>query len=391
MVNNRNYSRQTAKKLQRQRAVLYTPQTESDWGYSHHATMAEFKGKLYAMWSSGRTHEDLFGQKVMYACTENGTDWSEPAVLVDTIMGDHSEAVLQSGGFHVYDGVLYAYITYFEYEIESMLPRGYIAAMRGDTFEDWFPMLAENTVHRYDILVLSTEDGQHWSKPRSLDIPGHANHPPFRTASGRLILPGGVMFPYTDDPTGQSGWVKNGLIPRMEVDDWFLQEELEKLGYHTSLSEASGYVTDDGVIHMLMRSDYYVSNDCYLYETRSCDNGHTWSAPERTDFTNDHTKFYASRLPDGRFYIISSPEVHNGRCPLVISLSDDGENFNRYYVIEDEESRIPLKFPGMNKHKPIGYCFSYPHAVVWNGKMYVITGANKETILVSSFDLAQLK
>ena len=75
----------------------------------------------------------------------------------------------------------------------------------------------------------------------------------------------------------------------------------------------------------------------------------------------------------------------------MISLSGYGENSDRHYIIEDEGSRIPLKFPGMNKHKPIGYCFSYPHAVVWNDKMYVITGANKETILVSSFDLSELE
>jgi len=390
MINNRNFSKETATKLHTQRSILYAPITKEDWGYSHHASMAVFKDKLYAMWSSGRTHEDLFGQRVMYSSTENGTDWSAPAVLADTIMGDHSEAVLQSGGFYVHDGVLYAYISYFEYEIESMLPRGYIACMPG-IFDAWFPMLAENTVHCHDILVFSTEDGVNWSKPKSLGIHSHVNQPPFKTASGRLILPGGILFPYTDDPAGQSGWVKNGLIPGSQDGGWDNVEKLKELGYHTSLYEASGYVTGDSVIHMLMRSDDYVGDACYLYETRSWDDGETWSAPERTDFTNDHTKFFASRLPDGRFFIIGSPVVNGGRCPLVISLSDDGENFDRHYIIEDESGRIPLKFPGMNKHKPIGYSFSYPHAVVWNDKMYVITGANKETILVSCFDLDELE
>ena len=390
MVNNHNFSKATAPKLNVRRSILYTPQTKNDWGYSHHASMIEFQGKLYAMWSLGRTHEDLFGQKVMYSTTENGVDWSAPTELVDTIMGEHSEAVLEAGGFYVHDDVLYAYINYFEYEIESMLPRGYINVMP-NVFDDWFPMLAENMFYRIDILVVSTKDGVNWSKPQSLGITGHVNHPPFQTASGRLILPGNILFPYTDDPTGQTGWVKTGVIPGREVDDEHNATQLQALGYHADLSEASGYQTDDGVIHMLMRSDYYITDDCYLYESRSCDDGQTWSEPERTDFTNDHTKFFASRLPDGRFYLVGSPVVHGGRCPLVISLSDNGEDFDRHYIIEGEEDRIPLKFRAMNKHKPVGFCFSYPHVVLWKDQLFVITGANKETILVSSFDLNELK
>ena len=395
MVNNRNYSRETAKKLSPDRTILYTPETEKDWGYAHHTQMMVFKGKLYLMWSLGRTHEDLFGQKVMYSYTENGIDWSEPAPLVDTMMGEHSEAVLMPGCFYEYGGVLYAYINYFEYDIESMLPRGYIAVMP-HAFDDWFPMLSQRTISDKKVLVTSTEDGVNWSTPKPVEGLECAGHPPFRTSTGRLIVSGSIAFPYTDDPTGQSGWEKVGLFPREEAGSFVdagdgRTEMLQKQGYETALGEPCGYQTDDGVIHMLLRYDEWVDDKCYLFESRSYDNGETWSAPVSTEFTNDHTLFYCSRLPDGRFYLVGSPELHGGRCPLVVSLSDDGENFDRHYIIEDESSRIPLKFPAMNKHKPVGFTYSYPCAAVFNGQMYVATGANKETILVSSFDLAQLK
>ena len=394
MVNNRNYSRQTAQKLRVQRKILYTPEAKSDWGYAHHTQMMVFRGKLYIMWSLGRTHEDLFGQKIMYAYTENGTDWSEPAPLVDTMMGVHSEAALMPGCFHQHDGVLYAFVNYMEYEIESVLPRGYIAAMR-HAFKDWFPLLSEKTISDKKVLVTCTEDGIHWSAPAPVELEC-AGHPPFRTSTGRLILSGSIAFPYTDDPTGLTGWEKVGLFPKEEADAFVdagdgRTEMLQKQGYETALGEPCGYQTDDGVIHMLLRYDEWVDDKCYLFESRSYDNGETWSAPESTEFTNDHTMFYCSRLPDGRFYLVGSPELHGGRCPLVVSLSDNGEDFDRHYIIEDETGRIPLKFLGMNKHKPVGFCFSYPSVAVFGGRMYVATGANKETILVSSFDLDQLK
>ena len=41
MINNKNFSRETAKKLQSRKSILYTPESEKDWGYSHHAIMAD--------------------------------------------------------------------------------------------------------------------------------------------------------------------------------------------------------------------------------------------------------------------------------------------------------------------------------------------------------------
>ncbi|MDY3862617.1 MAG: hypothetical protein SOZ51_00780, partial [Eubacteriales bacterium] len=40
--------------------------------YSHHAGIAEFRGRLYAMWSSGKVNEDDRGQCVMAAVSLDG-------------------------------------------------------------------------------------------------------------------------------------------------------------------------------------------------------------------------------------------------------------------------------------------------------------------------------
>ena len=43
-------------KLDVERAWLFEPETE--WTYSHHASITFFKGRYYAIWSNGRENED---------------------------------------------------------------------------------------------------------------------------------------------------------------------------------------------------------------------------------------------------------------------------------------------------------------------------------------------
>lgn len=74
----------------------------------------------------------------------------------------------------------------------------------------------------------------------------------------------------------------------------------------TSLTDArlvslSG--TEDGVIHMQLRT-----NSELLWQTKSADDGATWSPPHATGFSDNATKFHYGRLPDGRFYYVRCPD-----------------------------------------------------------------------------------
>ncbi|WP_176706828.1 exo-alpha-sialidase [Paenibacillus hemerocallicola] len=343
-------------------ASLFSPRSESDWTYSHHPHIAFYKERLYAIWSNGRVNEDDAGQRVLISSSDDFFHWSEPKPLVDTTMGKHSELVLTAAGFHRHGEALTAYVGQYEYKPEHLVGGARIGGDHGHTDTSLY--------------ALTTTNGNDWSEPIPMGVPIIPNHGPQQTRSGRLIISGNIMYPYTDDPAGLSGWVKTGIYPpdRTEglCDDsesfWTVKEAR---GWPVGLCEGSFCETDDGVIRMLLRS-----NSDKLWVTESKDDGEVWSEPRPTEFTDNNTKFHLGRLPDGRFYYVGSPDPtpRGKRNPLVLSLSRDGAVFDRHYILRDEHCR--KTFAGLYK----GGEYGYPHSIVQSDYLYVIYSICKERI-----------
>lgn len=345
-------------------SILYQPR-DLQWSYSHHAAICRFKGRYYAMWSNGERDEDDLRQRVLYAVSDDGVHWSSHRTLYPSQEG----RVLTSCGFYQSGGVLVAYAGSYGYAPENVEMGRYRVI---------------NDFHQHTtLLARTTQDGESWGDIRDLGIPIIANHGPQPLASGRLLISGNVTYPYTDDPSGLSGWQIGGLAPCPWTD---MADDSQGIMRHTALRqdgvtlcEGSFLQTDDGAIHMLLRSDQR-----RLYETVSTDDGETWSAPRPTNFMTCNTKFHAGRLPDGRYYLVCCPDPAGARCPLVLSLSRDGQVFDQEYVID--ETYRPLRRPGKYK----GGIYGYPHSLIADGVMYVICSVNKEDIHVYSFPLSQL-
>jgi hypothetical protein len=355
-----------------ERTYLYQP--DQKWTYSHHASITHFKGQYHAIWSNGECDEDAPRQRVLWATSPDFETWRTPIPLFDTRQGGTGPLVLTVAGFHIHDGVLVAYAGKYGYESHNLL-------MEGDEYR-----LKQGGAYHTEtgLLAKTTGNGSDWTAAVDLNLPVVPNHPPEKTASGRLIISGNIAFPYTDDPTGLSGWTMTGIYPdgMTEIADdsaWHKQISRD-FDWPTNLCEGSFFQTDDGVIHMLLRS-----SEQRLWVTESCDDGESWSQPEPTGFSNDKTKFHCGRLPDGRFYNICCPLPGGGRCPLVISLSEDGERFDRDFIIADDP--YELRRPG--KHKSGN--FGYPHSMIHDGAVHVIFSRIKESIEVLRFPLDQLK
>lgn len=349
-------------KLPVERVFLYEP--EHEWTYSHHPSVAWFKGRFYALWSNGRRDEDAPGQRVLYSTSGNFQDWTAPTPLVDSLPGEHSELVLTAAGFHQHDGTLVAYFGQYEYQADALVdgqrPEGDARHM--------------NT----GLHARTTTDGEHWGPLLALGLPVVPNHPPSATRSGRLILCGNISYPYTDDPTGLSGWKMTGIYPPAMADEVFDDSEgfhlvTERAGWPVGPCEGSFYQTTDGVLHMLLRS-----GTDRLWVTESTDDGATWSAPHPTDFTDNVAKFHCGRLSDGRFYHVGNPdpEPRGRRNPLVLSLSKDGRSFDTAYILADEP------YTQKRKGRSKGGVYAYPHSLVHNGWLYVIVSVGKEAVLV---------
>lgn len=359
------------KPLPTEKIVLYDPDRPG-WTFSHHASIASFKGTLYAIWSNGRQHEDDVGQRVLMSTSNDFYHWTEPAPLVDSRRGKHSDTVLTAAGFHTTGDELIAYFGQYEYAPDNIEDGSY----------------KQIGIHHRDtsLFALTTIDGKHWSDPIDLGVPTVPNHGPEATSSGRLIISGGILFPYTDDPEGLTGWKTNGIYDASRfsepvIDDAYFRRHIadQRMGWTNRLCEGSFYETDDRMIHMLLRS-----NTNRLWLTESADDGATWSEPVPTDFSDCRTKFHFGRLPDGRFYYVGCPDPKGGRKPLILSLSEDGIRFDRHYVLGNET--FVRKFEGFAKNGHYGY----PHTLVHDAYLYCIFSMMKEGIAVIRIKWAEL-
>ncbi len=344
----------------------------SPWTYSHHAHIAHFQGRFYVMFSNGWIDEDDVGQRVMFSTSDDFRSWSTPTPLVDTQMGEHWGLTFTAGGWHVHQDTLVAYIGEYEYDVPPGTRK---------------PDHIQETPHKNTrTWAMTTRDGCTWSKPIPIIERMIPNHGPQPTRSGRLIMAGGMMFPYTDDPAGLTGWTPTGIYPRdmphPYVDDstgfWDAAPYLDPGRPVTN--EGAFFQTDDGALHMFLRT-----RTGYLWHTTSDDDGKTWSPPGPTQFTDSVAKFHLGRLPDGRFYYVGNPSTRREyRTLLVLSLSEDGEDWTRSFILRNEET-APV-FEGT--YKDHGY--QYPHTMILDGFLYVVYSINKEDIGVLRTDLSQL-
>ncbi len=366
----RDYKGSGLPKLEAETTIIY--KAWSPWTYSHHSHIVRFQDRFHVMYSNGWIDEDDVGQRVMLSTSSDFVSWSEPQPLVDTRMGEHFGLTFTAGGWHIHGDTLVAYIGEYEYDLPS-------GSRKPDHIQE--------TPHKNTkTWALTSKDGEHWDGPHHVLDRFVPNHAPVRLASGRLLMCGGMMFPYTDDPSGLSGWTPAGVYPRQMpkpyVDDsvGFREAAPYFETEHPVLCEGSFVQLDDGSITMLLRS----STD-RLWYSRSVDEGETWSTPAPSDFTDSVAKFHLGRLPDGRFYYVGNPSTQREyRTLLVLSLSTDGEDWTDSYILRNEAT-APV-FDGI--YKDSGY--QYPHSMVLDEHLYVVYSVNKEDVGALRVPLARL-
>lgn len=334
----------------------------SEWAFAHHAYIAFYKNKWYIAWSSGKVNEDDLGQRILYAVSEDFSNWSEPMVLMDSYRGIHSDTVLSCYGFYEKNNVLYAYITMQEFKPEVLRENG---KLRPDG-EHSADILYR---HRY---VMSTTNGLDWTSAVRCDWGGGTQC----VASGKDGRE--LFFDMTDafynDTSDIMHWQKTGLS----------EEQIKSATNRGAafLCEAAGYLSDDGIIRMLNRS-----NAGRLWLAESYDNGETWSDSYPTDFLVESSQFNVGRLPDGRLYIVCNGQEHPcwSRKELYLYISEDGFSFDKRYTIRDEDD-YKIMQAGMAK----GGAFAYPTTVIRDGYIYISYTKQKEAVEVTKIPLGEI-
>lgn len=320
--------------------------------YNHGAVLFAFKDELYIQWQSSRQDEDAPETKILYSRSKNGRDWSEPKSLVNA----RANALVTNGGWWSDGKTLVAYINVWPNEMQPKA--GYVE-------------------------YISSEDGIHWSAPKPLldnngkPVNGIIEQDLKQLPNGRILTaihhqPGLIAKPfYTDDKKGISGWTQ-GVMENLPHDPG-ISRELEPSWFLYKKNEAVMVFRDQASSFKVLAS-------------RSKDNGKTWSSPSITNMPDSRAKQSAGNLPDGRAFLINNPSGSKNRTPLTITLSKDGQVFDRAYLVRAEAELPPMHFNG--KYKRIGY--SYPKSLIWGNRLWVSYAVNKEDIEVTSIAVEAL-
>jgi hypothetical protein len=331
--------------------TIFQPTATSDH-YSNGVVLVAFQGWLYAQWQSSATDEDSPDTWTAYSRSQDGKTWSAPRALAARA----SDGERTSGGWWVAGGTLVAYINVWP---SALTPRG-----------------------GFTQFVTST-DGTTWSAPKSLPMAdgtpmaGVFEQDPHLLAGGRVLnaahfQPGLVAAPcYTDDPSGTAGWMRAPF------------SNLSTTAASSREVEPSSYVRADGVTVMVFRDQ---SGTYRKLAAMSGDRGSTWTVPVVTNMPDSRAKQSAGNLPDGTAFFVSNPVPNATRIPLAVTLSRDGQLFDRAFLLRGGGDLQPQRYPGVAKTP--GY--DYPKSMAYGGSLYVGYSVNKEDVQLTRVPLASL-
>ena len=327
--------------------------TDSTDQFSNGAVMTVFKGSFYCQWQSSSKDEDSKDTWLAYSRSKDGKNWSSSKVLQESLENGYST----SGGWWVAGDTLVAFINEWP---SNVLPEGGFAYYK------------------------TSVDGINWSEKKPIlmadgtPIEGVFEQDPKALPNGRIISaahfqPGLIVAPiYTDDPLGISGW-KRATFSNLSVTKNVSRE-----------IEPSWFLQKNNSIVMVFRDQ---KSSHHTLASISKDFGETWSTPEITNMPDSRSKQSAGNFLDNAAYLINNPVNHKSRMPLVVTLSKNGNFFNKAYAIrKGGESIQSLRYQG--KYKRLGY--HYPKSFVWNKHLYVSYTTNKEDVEYSKIPLTSL-
>lgn len=360
MINNQNFSMERAKRVGAGPCTIW--QAREGASYAHHPYLCFYKGKYIAMFSLGIKNEDDLGQRAVVSVSEDFEHWSEPIALCVT---QNKDSVDTACGFFVQDDVLYAFVGSYFYD-ETHVENGV--------------RIFKDAGHCGTALyMLESLDGIHFSLPRRTNLNMVPNMSPKKLRDGRVMLCGNFSMPYTKNIADVRGWTVGGLDALASVDDSeSFYAVSERLGLDSVVCECDIFERAGGITALFrsQKKDKFG----WLYASESAD-GVNWTLPRKTNFSNDTSKFSAGNLIDGRIYWVGNPVVGGGRNPLVLSLSENGEDFTNHFILT--EGARSLKYKGFAK----GGTYAYPYAFEREGNLFVVYSVNKEDIECIRVDL----
>jgi hypothetical protein len=282
------------------------------WTYAHHQDLAVWKGRLYAAWAMAPKDEDVPPNKVVYATSTNGLDWSAPT---DLFPREHAWAT-----------------RFYFYRASNGRMLAFSAAK---------PESGELTeASKKVLLVREITADHHLGKVFTLVCPVPGQPPSFETATDAGFVAA------CHEAAGNNLLLEQqdyGVFLGDRRMPWHANPDLNKVGFWKFGKALCFYHRQDGALVGLSKMGY---------ATLSEDAGKTWSKPvQPPSLFAGSAKIWGQKTADGRFALAYNPDPGRGkRYPLAIVHGDDGREFRDMRVVQGELPR--LRYPG--KYKDLG-------------------------------------
>lgn len=314
-------------------------------GVNQHNYLAWYAGRYWCMWSDGPGVEDRVGQRVRYATSPDGLNWTQGEFLTPAPAGSERSSYYGTRtnkgfrwiarGFWEREGTLYALASLDE-AAEFFGPGLELRGFRLDTLKwKWeeVGVIYDNAINNFAPEQIGT--GEWMMSRRKYDY----------VKSGVEFLIGG----------------------QDKITDW---KSYPVLGSADELTaeEPCFWMLPDKNLVALFRDN---KGSGFLFRSFSSDNGRTWSKPVRTNFPDARSKFSQTRLKDGRYVVVSNANPAK-RDPLVISISNDGVVFDKMIYLTG------------------GRHIDYPHVIEHDGYLLIAFAGEKQSVEVMKVRLADL-
>ncbi|AQQ69932.1 putative neuraminidase (sialidase) [Limihaloglobus sulfuriphilus] len=325
--------------------------------YNHGPVSICNNGVFYVMWYSHKNCEDASGQRILFADSPDGMQWADTEILFDSLSPFAYRGVeginMFPSGFYTVGDRLYAIarVNYIKW------PQGPVT--EGGSVYEQIGYLARC------IKTQGTSGKAFWLLEELPEDESLLKYPCYpdtntQTAADALELLENI----------RNRGRRKGKYPEAPEG--------------VKLCEDSIYTRGDGRQVRLFRDD---GRSLRMFASIRSSEDDKWSRPVKTNIPDSCAMTVSGRLSDGRVYMIGNniPKLWL-RSPLLITLSDDGADFDQSWVIRccDPELREKKSMDGK------GPGFQYPNVCMSKSDMWVFYSVGKEDIGVTRIPLETL-
>jgi predicted neuraminidase len=259
----------------------------------HASTIAEIKGGLAAAWFGG-TREGCSDVGIWFS-SHDGKRWSAPVEIANGAEENGQKR------FPCWNPVLFQ-------------------PARGPLL--LFYKVGPNPAQWWGMMMTSGNGGTSWSKPRRLPdgILGPVKNKPVELPDGTLLCP---------SSSEHAGW-RIHLERTADLGKTWTKTGTLNDGAEFSAIQPTILLHPDDRMQLLCRSRQGRVAECW-----SMDSGKTWDRMRATTLPNPNSGIDAVTLKDRRHLLVYNP-VSQGRTPLAVGVSEDGESWSTAVILEKD-------------------------------------------------------